>query len=245
MRSIIKGLVVFALVYGCAVNNSGTSLLLTQSVVPTAPPQCLVSGNSQTFLSVGTLDVLDYETPPKVVARNYVFNGLLTNQMVSANDSVSAFGNLTNVQTDANNVIIDGYYLTYVVSGDSPPQADPGQDSSALKGSASAFVPANSAAVPASGKGVAGALILPNDIISPMLLGDPTNQDFTIEVHIKADSHTQDGRRLQSNEIVFPIDVCFGCLHPTCAVSTDVYDFSQVCDPGQDAVPACTATTAR
>jgi hypothetical protein len=68
----------------------------------------------------------------------------------------------------------------------------------------------------------------------------------TVIVHIQAVGHTNAGVRMESNEFLYPVELCVGCVPFANAcpgglggATGKVVDTASVCIPGQDVVPTC------
>jgi len=63
---------------------------------------------------------------------------------------------------------------------------------------------------------------------------DTFGAEKRVVVHVQALGRTRDQRRMESNEFLFPVDLCVGCLNRGCAV-----DLTSICNYGQDRPGNC------
>lgn len=232
-------LFIAAVMTGCVIQDPGYSLFLGSNIAPSQPPTCTYEATSTVTLPYGVLDltVATNSCFKDVSIPCYQYNPALKNQMLSVQTDTVGFANETEDRADANNVVVEGFYLTYEV-GDSPHVDTDGQD---IPGAVQAFVGSNAAVVPPGGTSTTGVDLLPQSVLQGLVAANGKN--FRVYVHAKATSRTQDGRVIGSNEVLYMVDVCTDCL-VTCPPSLPVADPTSVCIYGQDAHVSCAAATA-
>lgn len=224
---------------GCVIKDPGYSLFLGSNIAPSQPPTCTYEPTSTTIIPYGVLDLtaakggclVDTSIPC------YQYNPALKNQMLSVTTDTVGFANLTEDRADANNVVIEGFYMTYEV-GDTPHVDTDGQD---IPGATTAFVGSNASVIPPGGTSTTGVDLLPQSVLDG--LQQANGKNFRVYVHVKATSRTQEGRTIGSNEVLYMVDVCTDCL-VACSKALPVVDVTKVCIYGQDAHVGCTAATA-
>ena len=210
--------------------------------------QCLPGPSGNVFISRGILDVF--------VADRYRFSPELVSEMVPS-DSVrfqgvagGAAGGLVGANYEVNDVTLSRIVAEY-------------------EGPSALGVPlTRSRDIPVSGSiGPGGSAFLQFDLVPSQLTGllaaspllRTPGSSFTLNVRVKAYGTTNDGREVDSNEFVYPILVCNGCLLrydpaaldlsfpiPNCR-NIDSFDSSAEelpCFPGQDEPVDCRAVCA-
>lgn len=210
--------------------------------------QCLPAASGNVFIARGILDVF--------VADRYRFSPELVSEMVPS-ESVAfrgaaggGAGGLTGAVYEANDVTLSRIVAEY-------------------EGPSALGVPlTRSRDIPISGSiAPGGAAFLQFDLVPSQLTGllaaspllRTPGSSFTLNVRVKAFGTTNDGREVDSNEFVYPILVCNGCLLryepealdlsfpiPNCrnVASFDGTQADLPCFPGQDEQVDCRAVCA-
>jgi hypothetical protein len=240
-------------------DNNGDSLTVT-TALPVTPPLCVFDPQATTFISEGVRDV----SAAPFGAHGYIIGLRIVNNMLAATASPVKFGNITNVYVNENDVTVDGVNVCYelkdfrnttesATAGAPPPENTFPSCKSISDRERTSFLP--STATVGAGAGV-GSISL--DILPPSLtnadVATPFNQSSsrflqglqnvgdrkTIIVHLQAVGHTNDNRRIESNEFLFPVQLCVGCVPFQAACSMGkIPDPTTFCVAGQDKVPTC------
>jgi hypothetical protein len=224
----------------CGAKYMGGSLFLADNVAPAAPPTCTVDSGSNIFISDGLLDVSisqSYEMNPRVI------NNMVAQSGVPLKWS-DPLGSNTLVLNDMHDVYIDGFNVCYEKRQNNVPPANPNATCADIASVASGFIPSQGAVVPSGGKTAVGVNVLPKEIYDKLGINLNKGDDpQTLLVHLQGSGRTKDGSRILTNEIVYPIRLCFGCLDvtPACTALKQIPDPTSVCLRGQDEVQKCIA----
>lgn len=204
---------------GCAENES--SLFIYGFKAPSDPPACLVdlTTTGGIFLSGGTLDV--------ELTTTYIGYVLVQNQLVPR-------GSKDQLRTETSNIQITQAQITIEdVSGT-------GITSYTVPGTGMATV---------GDTGYLGAILIDPTTgasFQKLLAGATKGTQKLLVSRVKVFGRTLGGTEIASNEVAFPINVCYGCLityHPgptsDCEPSADATTEELPCRIGQDDVVDC------
>ncbi|MCC6806492.1 MAG: hypothetical protein IT381_03635 [Deltaproteobacteria bacterium] len=258
MKGIAKKLAPFVLALGACLDNQGDSLTLQNSLVLTAP-QCTFDATSTTTRAGGARDV----SVGTFGTRGYIGGYSIVNRMQPSDAAPLAFGNRTNVYSDVNTITIDGFNACYELkdfrntteaTGTTPEATFPScKELRALDANQRTFFLPASAVITPGQIGFASADILPPSVslATPSEAFNMSSSRFlqglsavgdrrTVIVHLQVIGHTVDNRRIESNELLYPIVLCVGCVPFSAACPPGKHpDENTVCIPGQDEVPDC------
>lgn len=258
MKGIAKKLAPFLLVLGACLDNTGDTLTLSNALVPT-PPDCVLDPTSTNIRSSGVRDV----TVGSLGARGYRQAFSIVNKGQPADAAPLAFGNRANVLANAMDVVVDGFNVCYEfkdfrttteVTGTTPEATFPScKELRALDATQRTVFLSASTVIPAGTTGVAALDLFPRAIngvdpnedftasSSPFLRGLAVAGDRkTVIVHLQAVGHLNDNRRVESNEVLFPVNLCVGCVpFATACSATQHPDPNTLCFSGQDDIPDC------
>jgi len=219
---------------GCAPEGTPQALVLQYNSVVSAKNSCVLrpaSGAGQETRSVGMLDLL--------IAPNYLFFPALANKLATATE-VSALTSEEGV-LEPHLITLTGARVWYEIEGlqgqwDGSPTILPDE----------VFAPTSGVVEPS--KFIAVIVeILPPAVVRA-LDGDTAFDNIYsggyLIAHVVVEGRTLDGMKVRSNEFVYPIHVCRGCLlywpfsNPlTCC--DELKSDEMVCYPGQDEAFPC------
>lgn len=207
---------------GCAPGNPG--LIVGNVIAPDDSCTYTTNGLART---IGYLDVL--------AARNgYFAEFRYLNQLISlAQSGVSGFP----VMADPNVIQVEALEIEIRDIGNVP---------LAFGGPNPFTVPAGSVAIASgdgmqAGEGLGGALIVPPAYVAE--LGTLAGTDAMIVVAVKAIGRTAGGAEVVSDEFIYPIQLCSGCLVACLMDDEGMPICLPSCTPGQDEVHvACDAS---
>jgi hypothetical protein len=231
---ILTALFITGVFAGCAPEGTPQALVIQFNSVVGAEGSCKLqvsSGGSQVTRSTGTLDLL--------FAPNYVLFPSIVNKFSEASET-TAFGAETG-SLEPNGITFTGVRVWYEIEG--------------LQGQwdgAETVLP-DEIFSPTSGHVEAGKFttiaveILPAAVVNILdgdVAFDAIYSGGYLIAHVVLEGRTLDGDKVRSNEFVFPINVCRGCLlywpfnNPEQCCETPVTD-ATVCYPGQDEAIPC------
>ncbi len=259
--------------FAACADNQGTPLSVEAALIATAP-ECVFNPSATVFRTRGTRDV----STNSMGKFGYVMGVRVTNRALTANQQAVRFGPITNVYINENDVTIDGFNLCYEIknfrnttegTSSTPDATYPScKELATASGTKTYFVGA-ATQVPSGG----GLSAVDVDILPPSVTGIDltdfktqsntflsglanTGDRKTVLVHLQAVGHTVASNRLESNEMIFPVELCVGCV-PFASVcpggpggsdevlrgitgsTGQVADPQSVCLIGQDEVPTC------
>lgn len=219
---------------GCAPEGTPQALVIQFNSVVGAEGSCKLqvsSGGSQVTRSTGTLDLL--------FAPNYVLFPAISNKFSEATETTE-FGSETG-SLEPNGITFTGVRVWYEIEGlrgqwDGAETVLPDEIFSPTSG----HVDANSFTTIA-------VEILPASVVR-ILDGDVAFDNIYsggyLIAHVVLEGRTLDGDKVRSNEFVFPINVCRGCLlywpfHDATECCDTLVSDDTVCYPGQDEAVPC------
>lgn len=188
---------------GCADNDS---ILFVRQVMAVESPECFVQADpTGDFRTGGALDVL--------FARSYSAVLLVGNQLVER-------GSRDQLRTESNRIVLKGAEVRVFDATEN--------QLIAFTVPASGFVDPASGATP--GFGLTSATLIPTTtgdaLFNQIALGEST----TVTVTVRVFGDTLGGEEIESAELVYPIQVCKGCL---------VFNPSEADDPATPGVFEC------
>lgn len=234
---LLSSLMCGLLVGSCASKPNGDVLAVQDIVAPQAAPACLVDSASILYRSRGTRDLL-----VPLTSRGYVAPLRLRNMTSAANVAIETrFGPYNDMLVNNTNVVMDGANLCYELDrpNDSVPK-DAAASCDSLKGAQKAFA-AGTANIAPGLLGVMSIDLFPPDVIPALGIDVAVGERKTVYVHVQGTGRLADGSTVRSNELVFPVEFCKGCLLSACGENIADYDFTTVCTLGQDDAPRCVA----
>jgi len=249
MKSLAQAIFLLALTNACVEKNPGSFLLLQDVVAPAPAPTCTYDSSSTTVLSYGALDMS--------LRQGYFMAPRLFNNATA--QAPVAYGPITNIEAEQNQIYIDGFYVCYEVRDITDSRKDPTLSCKDLHYPHSGYIGA-AATVAVQAKVAFPGLFLPPEIFNE--LSPSLHATSTILVHLQASGRTQDGRHVLSNELIFPVNLCVGCLNvlPSAICQNNVVingsgiqciscpagqipDSTSVCNLGQDIAEKCVTPT--
>ena len=231
---ILTALFLAGVFAGCAPEGTPQALVIQFNSVVGAENSCKLqvsSGGSQVTRSTGTLDLL--------FAPNYVMFPSIASKLEEAS-ATTEFG-AEQGSLDPNGITFTGVRVWYEIEGlqgqyDGTDTILPDEIFSPTSGHVDA------------GKFTAIAVeILPASVVN-ILDGDKAFDNIYsggyLIAHVVLEGRTLDGDKVRSNEFVFPINVCRGCLlywpfHDATDCCETLISDETVCYPGQDEAIPC------
>lgn len=228
----------------CASRPLGDVLSIENVVGRGAPPTCVADPSSTVVLSRGVRDI----AKRKLTEYGYIAAVRMRNLTdPSKTQSGVIFGPYDNMFINNTDVLIDGVNLCYETerTGDSLPK-DPAASCESLRSAPKAFS-GGAGLVAASSRGVSTVDLFPQDVVGALGLDVADGQQKTVFVHVQATGRLSDGATVRSNEMVYPITICNGCLYPrnptTGQLVSCTADLTSICTEGQDSNVPCAAQT--
>jgi len=229
----LTALAIAGVLAGCAPEGTPQALVIQYNTIVGAEKSCKIQGGGggNEFRSVGALDLL--------FAPKYLFFPTVANELEKAKET-SELDQKEGV-LEPNGVVLTGARVWYEIAGlkgqwDGTPSILPDE----------VFAPTSGYIEP--GKAVAVTVeILPAPVVR-ILDGDTAFDNLYsggyLIAHVVMEGRTLDGAKIRSNEFVYPINVCRGCLlywpfsNPeNCCNELKTTDV--VCFPGQDESIPC------
>lgn len=219
-KNFLLGATVLGLALGCAPSNPG---LVAEGVL-TVDAMCLVTPTNA-FLIQGTLDVQP-DVPMALRPRGISYNASFRvgNQLINNSNRIYP------VMADPDRIVIDHIEVTLL---------DTSEATLSLPGAPNPYL------VPATGAigsttstdptlGIASGTVIP-DAYGQLLAGlFPAGG--TVVIRARVIGTTDGGATLTSGPVVFPINLCVGCLFQCAVDSMGMPINAPSCLPGQDAV---------
>lgn len=227
-----KTLFAIVLMSGC-LRNQGTSFQLRENLAPSDPPACSIDVSQTLILTDGIRDTNYPLSNRGYLASLRVFNGMTEYESVN----VAGRGD---VRSEVNNLTLQGFLACYEFQNERAVIEDSERlpDCEDLGGAQ--LLRSTASTVLIGGPGIGGVdLFPPNVTANDPRFSPAAGQQVTIRVHLQAVAFTQDGRQMLSNEMVYPVVLCNGCLSSgTCAANSVIAGGG--CILGQDAGFSCT-----
>ncbi len=245
----------------CA-DNQGSPLQIEVAIAASAP-DCVFAPDATTVRSRGIRDV----SASSMGALGYLIGVRVTNNALVSTAQPLRFGPITNVYLNQNDVTIDGFNVCYELKNfrtttegqTTPPEATFPTCKELAPGERTVFLPASQTIAAGGARSAMSFDVLPPSVTAIDLATsfDRSTSRFlsgltavgdrkTVIAHIQAVGHTNAGVRLESNEFLFPVELCVGCVPFVAAcpggiggASGQVVDTATVCIAGQDEVPTC------
>ena len=228
------------LLCACADKPLGDVIAMQDIVPPSPAPTCTVDPASAVFRPRGRRDLAI-----PLTTKGYTAGVRIRNLTSSANVAVDTkFGPYNDLLVSNTNVIIDGVNLCYETdrTDDAIPK-DAAKSCDQLKSAPKGFSPGAATLAPGL-SGLTSVDLFPPDVASSLGLSVAANERKVVYVHIQATGRTASGTTVNSNEMIFPVEFCNGCLFETSSNCPTVqgvpqYATSTVCSAGQDDFVAC------
>lgn len=230
---LLAALLVAGVLNGCAPEGNPLALVITGNAKVGSESSCVIQGGQGVSRTTGTLDLL--------YATNYVFYPTVRSMLQNA-EEVSELGVDTG-SLDPNGIHLKGVRVWYEIEG-LKGQWTTGETT---KIPDEVFTPTFGFMMP-GGSVTFGVEIIPREVVQALdgdTAFDALYSGGYLIAHVAVEGTTQDGRKIRSAELAYPIQVCRGCLlywpvedPGTCCdgiSSTDVI----VCSPGQDEAIPC------
>lgn len=255
MKQVVRLFLVVAASVGCVIDNPGSPLEI-QGALTIQAPACAFDPQVTTRLSGGSRDV----SANTLGAFGYIVGLVLVNKTRPVQERPLAYGNLANVYVDTTDITIDGFNVCYEFKdfrittdgpGNTPENTFPSCTS--IRDRERRFFLGSAGTVPTNSN-----LALSFDLFPPSISGASAQVAFTasssrfeqglvnsgdkktVIIHVQAVGHTTDNMYVESNEMLYPVDLCVGCVPFTAACSgKQVPDRTSLCFPGQDRTPVC------
>ncbi|MFH1531129.1 MAG: hypothetical protein ABIK09_10415 [Pseudomonadota bacterium] len=232
---ILTALLIAGVLAGCAPEGTPQALILQFNSVVGAENSCKLQvasgGGAQATRSVGTLDLL--------FASNYMFFPAIANALLEAGET-SGFG-VEQGSLDPNGVTLTGARVWFEIEGlrgqwDGSETVLPDEIFSPTSGHIS---PGKFGTVAVELLSAAVVNILDADIAF-----DNIYSGGYLIAHVVIEGRTLDGEKVRSNEFVYPINVCRGCLlywpfKDLSKCCEGLTSDDTVCYPGQDEAVPC------
>lgn len=225
--------VVFVLVFqGCAPEGNPASLQILTNALVGLENACQMQAGAKVKITrpVGVMDLL---MTNRYIMFPSIFNAMESSLTVSGQTAET--GGL-----EMNSIVLSGARISYDIEG-----LLGGYDGSDTDLPSSVFSPTSGTLEPGDYSTVTLDVIPPyiGNILDKDLAFDTLNSAGTMIVHVSIEGRMLDGTKLQSNEFLFPITICRGCLLYYNVLPTQccrgIFEAPDACVPGQDSGVPC------